>query len=129
MASHSSHSSTDHLKRVQELPCFEAVSRVSDSDIITSSDGVLGAPSLCIGNPITVLVHCEGLVILAVAQVNQLKFTGKDNLTELPLHLLADPTTKVDSQVLHLVPATLDDNPTQVHNWCWSLQMEASCNN
>lgn len=129
MASHSSHSSTDRLKHVQELPCFEAASRVSVSDIITSSDGVLSVPSLCIGNRIVVLVHCEGLVVLAVAQVNWLKFTGKDNLTELPLHLLADPTTKVDSQVLHLIPATLDDNPTQVHNWCWSLQMEASCDN
>jgi hypothetical protein len=128
MASHSSHSSTDCLKRIQELPCFEAASRVN-SDIIMSSDGVLGAPSLRIGHPIAVLVHCEGLVVLAVAQVNRLKFAGKDNLTELPIHLLADPTAKVNSQILRLVPATLDNDPTQVHDRCWSLQMEASCDN
>ncbi|KAH9004151.1 hypothetical protein EDB86DRAFT_3208354 [Lactarius hatsudake] len=129
MANHSSRSSTDRLKRVQQLPCFDSVSRGIDADIITSSDGVLGAPSLRIGNPIAILVRCEGLVVLAVAQVNRLKFAGKDDLNELPIHLLADPTAKVDSQILRLVPATLEDDPTQVHDWCWSLQMEALCDN
>ncbi|KAF8269917.1 hypothetical protein EI94DRAFT_1798606 [Lactarius quietus] len=129
MENYTSRSSTDRLKRVQQLPCFDPVNRVSDTDIITSGDGTLGTPSLCIGNPIAVIVQCEDLVVLAVAQVNRLKFAGKDNLNELPLHLLADPTAKVDSQILRLVPATLDDDPTQVHDWCWSLQMEVSCNN
>lgn len=115
MATHSSRSSMDRLKQVQQLPCFESASRV-DSDIITSSDSILGAPSLRIGNPIAVLVQCENLVVLAVAQVNRLKFTGKDNLTELPIHLLADRTAKVDLQILHLVLATLDDDSTQVHD-------------
>ncbi|KAH9027269.1 hypothetical protein EDB85DRAFT_2074798 [Lactarius pseudohatsudake] len=89
----------------------------------------LGVPSLRIGNPIAVLVQCEGLVVLAVAQVNRLKFAGNDNLTELPIHLLVDPTARVDSQILRLVLATLDDDPTQVHDWCWSLQMEGTCDN
>ncbi|KAH9015472.1 hypothetical protein EDB84DRAFT_1582181, partial [Lactarius hengduanensis] len=129
MANYASRSSTDRLKRVQQVPCFDTVSRVNDADIITSGDGVLGAPSLRIGNPIAVLVQCEGLVVLAVAQVNRLKFAGNDNLNELPIHLLVDPTARVDSQILRLVPATLDDDPTQVHDWCWSLQMEGSCDN
>lgn len=128
MAAHSSWSSTDRLKRVQQLPCFEAASRV-DTDIIMSSNGILGAPFLRIGNPIAVLVQCENLVVLAVAQVNRLKFAGADNLTQLAVHLLADPMAKVDSQILRLVPATLDDDPTQVHDWSWSLQMESSCDN
>ncbi|KAH8992267.1 hypothetical protein EDB86DRAFT_2806286, partial [Lactarius hatsudake] len=84
---------------------------------------------LRISNPIAVLVQCEGLVVLAVAQVNQLKFAGNDNLSELPIHLLVDPTARVDSQILRLVPVTLDDDPTQVHDWCWSLQMEGTCDN
>ncbi|KAH9041867.1 hypothetical protein EDB83DRAFT_2524007 [Lactarius deliciosus] len=111
IANHSSRSSTDRLKRVQQLPCFDAVSRATDADIITSSDGVLGAPSLRIGNPVAVLVR------------------SRDDLDELPIHLLADPTARVDSQILRLVPATLEDDPTQVHDWCWSLQMEALCDN
>ncbi|KAN0138828.1 hypothetical protein V8E53_003216 [Lactarius tabidus] len=117
MATHSSQLSTDHLKQVQQLPCFESVSRV-DLDIITSSNNVLGMPSLHISNPIAVLVQCKNLVVLAVAQINQLKFAGKDNLSELPIHLLADPTAKVDLQILCLVPATLNDDPTQMEALC-----------
>jgi hypothetical protein len=51
------------------------------------------------------------------------------DLDDLPAHLLADPTARVDSQILRLVPATLDDDPMQVHDWCWSLKMEGSCDN
>ncbi|KAH9074231.1 hypothetical protein EDB83DRAFT_2312565 [Lactarius deliciosus] len=128
MAYQASRSSTDRLKRVQQLPCFDAVNRITDADIITTSDSLLGAPSLRIGNPVAVLVRCDALVVLAVAQVNRLKFASRD-LDELPVHLLADPTATVDSQILRLVPATLDDDPTQIHDWCWSLNMEASCDN
>ena len=132
MASQASRSSTDHLKHVQHLPCFDALSTVpSDSDligqVIASSDSDLGAASLRIGNPFAVLVRCKGLLVLAVAQVNHLKFASRDDLNELPLHLLVDPTARVDSQILHLHLATLEDDPTQVHDWCWTLQMEASC--
>ena len=134
MAYQANRSSTDRLKRVQELPCFEALNNASSeldaiAQVITSGESDLGTPSLRIGNPFAVLVRCEGLIVLAVAQVNRLKFASRDDLNELPLHLLADPTAKVDSQILRLLPATLDDDPTQVHDWCWSLQMEALCDN
>ena len=96
------------------------MSRVSNADIITSSDGILGAPSLHVGNPIAIIVQCKGLVVLAVAQVNCLKFANKDNLDELPVHLLADPTARVDSQILRLVPVTLNVKiPSMVGpTWC-----------
>ena len=136
MAYQATRSSTDRLKRVQQLPCFDMLNLApssSDSDpiaqVITSSESDLGAPCLRIGNPFAVLVRCEGLIVLAVAQVNRLKFAARDDLNELPVHLLVDPTARVDSQILRLLPATLDDDPTQVHDWCWSLQMEASCDN
>ena len=129
MANYSNHSSTDHLKCVQQLPCFNSVGRVTNPGIITSSNGDLGTPSLRISDPIAILVRCEALVVLAVTQVNQIKHAGRDNLTELAIHLLADPTVWVNSQILHIVPATLANDPTQVHDWCWSLQMEALCNN
>ena len=49
-------SSTDRLKHVQQIACFNAVpSSGLDSDIILS-DSALGAPCLCIGNPIAILV-------------------------------------------------------------------------
>ena len=127
MAYHANRSSTDRLKRVQQLPCFET-ERITDSDIITHSDSPLGAPSLHIGNPVALLVRCNGLVVLAIAQVNRLRMASRD-VNNLAVHLLVDPTARVDAQILRIVPATLDDDPTQVHDWCWSLSMEASCDN
>lgn len=130
MVYHASRSSTDCLKRVQQLPCFDAVDRITDSDtnIITSNDSPLGTPSLRVGNLVALLVRCNGLIVLAVAQVNQLQFASRD-LDDLPTHLLANPTARIDAQILCLIPATLDDDPTQVHDWTWSLNMEALCDN
>ncbi|KAH8992884.1 hypothetical protein EDB86DRAFT_2806045, partial [Lactarius hatsudake] len=48
---------------------------------------------------------------------------------ELAVHLLTDPTAKVDCQLLRLVPVTVKDDPTRVHDWGWSMQMEANCEN
>ena len=53
----------------------------------------------------------------------------KPDPDELAVHLLADPTAKVDCQLLRLVPASVEDDPTQVHDWCWSMCMEAMCKN
>ena len=128
MADHASQSSTDRLKRVQQVPCFEVGNRMADSDFITTSDSPLGSPSLCIGNPVALLVRCEGMMVLAIAQVNWIRFVLRD-LDNLPAHLLADPTARIDTQILCLIPATLDDDPMQVHDWCWSLNMEVSCDN
>ena len=66
---------------------------------------------------------------MAIAQVNRLKFASRENVLELPIHLLADPTAKVDAQIICLRPATLDDDPTQVHDWYWSSEMGSSCDN
>ena len=128
MADHASRSSTDRLKCVQQLPCFNIANRMAETDIITTGDSPLGTPSLCVGSPVALLVRCEGLMVLAITQVNQIQFASRD-LDGLPAHILANPTARIDSQILCLIPATLDDDPTQVHDWCWSLNMEVSCNN
>jgi hypothetical protein len=127
MAFRASRSSTDRLKRVQQLPCFDAVSSVTDTSPIAASSSLLGVPSLRIGNPIAILVKCEEMIVMAIAQVNRLKFASRDNHLELPIHLLTDPTAKVDAQILCIRQATLEDDPTQVHDWCWSSRMGSSC--
>ena len=125
-----SHASTDRLKRVQHIPCFNPIiSPELDSSTIISDDDPLGTPSLRIGNPIATLVQCEGHIFLVVAQVNQLRFASKNDVHEIAIHLLADDTAKVDFQILRLIPATADDDLELVHDWCWSLQMEGICEN
>jgi hypothetical protein len=99
-----------------------------DSDII-SHDSSFGAPCLRIGNPIVTLVRCEGRIFLAIAQINRLHFASNSNLNQIQLHHLADSTSKVDYQILRLLPATIEDNRSQEYDWCWSLQMETTVTN
>jgi hypothetical protein len=81
--------STDRLKHVQHIPCFNpGISPELKSSTIISSNDPLGTPCLHIGNPIATLV-CEGHVFLAVAQVNQLQFASKNDLHKIAVHLLA----------------------------------------
>lgn len=123
--------SRNWLKHVQHIPCFNppftGISpKLKSSTIISSdSDGPLGMLCLCIGNPIATLVQCEGNIFLAVAQ----GFASKNDLHRIAIHLLADDTAKVDFQILHLILATVEDDSEQVHDWCWSLQMEPLCKN
>jgi hypothetical protein len=67
------------------------------------------------------------MIVMAIAQVNRLKFASRDTLLELPNHLLTDPTAKVDAQILCLRQATIEDDPTQAHDWSWSSRMGSSC--
>jgi hypothetical protein len=123
-----SRSSTDRLKRVQEVPCYNAIPSDTSSSIV-SYDSQLGTPSLRIGNPIATLVKCEEKIFLAISQINRLHFASQNNLQEIAIHLLADSTTKVDFQILQLTPATIEDDPQGKHDWCWSLHMGVQCEN
>ena len=127
MVYQASRSSTDRLKWVQQLPCFDAINSVLDASPVTD-DSFLGSPALRIGNPIAILVRCEDLIVMAVAQVNRIKFASRDNILELPIHLLTDPTAKIDAQILCLRRATIEDDPTEAHDWCWSSRMGSLCN-
>ncbi|KAG6849113.1 hypothetical protein H0H93_011212 [Arthromyces matolae] len=91
--------STDRLKRVQNLPCFNnSVEGGSFPDII-AFDSNLGGPALRIGNPAAVLVCCEEMTFLSIVQINHLQISGED-CGALPLHLLADDTAKTGFQIL-----------------------------
>ena len=131
MAFRSTRSSTDRLRRVQNIPCFGPNASADEPDswsgLTTSCDDITLGPTLRVGNPVALLVRCNALVVLAVAQVNRLRFASYPNLDELAVHLLADPTAKIDCQILRLVPATIEDDPTRRHDWCWSMRMDAVC--
>ena len=122
-------SSTDQLKRVQEIPCFNTIPSSEPNSDIISHDSSLGFPCLRIRNPIVGLVWCEDHIFLAVSQINWLHFASNSDLDHIRLHHLADSASKVDFQILRLVPATTHDDLAQEHDWCWSLQMDAAVTN
>ncbi|KAK6984091.1 hypothetical protein R3P38DRAFT_2663109 [Favolaschia claudopus] len=117
-------SSTDRLKRVAGLPSFNSMSH--SSDII--GDGALGAPSLRIGNPVALVVACDEKLFLAVAQVNNLSLAGSP-VPSIVLDMLVDSSAKVSVQILKLVRATIANDPSQKHDWRWSLKFEGLCSN
>ena len=123
MMHHMNRLSTDQLKQVQELTCFNPLETTSPIDAEQSDS----SPSIHIGNPIAVLVECKKKLYLAVAHINQLHFAGNGDLMALSTHLLGDATAKVSFQILCIVPATIKDDPSKEYDWCWARNMEATC--
>lgn len=96
MKSRLNRASTDRLKRVQEISCF---------------DSPLGGPTLRIGNPVAALVKCDKHIFLAVGQVNQIELGGRKDLLGIRVEILRQTTAKISFQIGRLLPATRDDDP------------------
>lgn len=81
---------TDRLQHIQNIPCFGPTNSVTEptGSVITTCDDIdkLG-PFLHIGDPVTFLIQCDTLLVLAVAQVNQIWFASQADLDELAVHL------------------------------------------
>ena len=90
-------------------------------------DSDLGEPCLRVGNPAAALVRCKEKVFLALMNIIGLRFGGETDLQDLELKYLADKTAKVDFQILRMVPAAQDDDPSDEYDWCWSQAMEVAC--
>ena len=108
-------SSTDCLKRVQEMPCF-APGTQSDGDLI-DYNSALGALRIRIGNPAAIVLRCEDIVCLAVVQVTRLQYGSNNHLQSLGVPLLVDPSTRISCQILRLLPATVVDDPSAKYDW------------
>jgi hypothetical protein len=118
-------SSTDRLKRVAGMSSFNNPTMESS---ILGSGSVLGTPSIRIGNPVALTVSCDDQLFLAVAQVNNLTLTST-SVQLISLQDLRDSSAKVSIQILRLLPATKEDDPSERNDWCWSLKFEAICTN
>ncbi|KAJ7501337.1 hypothetical protein B0H11DRAFT_1713639 [Mycena galericulata] len=121
MQGRSARLSTDRTRRVAGITAFN---NSSPTDLITFGSP-LGTPSLRLGNPIATLVECEDRLFLAVAQVNNIIF-GSRETESIPLALLPDGGTKVSYQILRLIRSTIDDDPSTVHDWRWSLSFDSA---
>ncbi|KAJ7921862.1 hypothetical protein B0H13DRAFT_1604180, partial [Mycena leptocephala] len=112
--------STDRTKRVASIPCHQS------SGIRESEPQILGGP--CLRIDICTLVRCDEQLFLAIGAVNGLSL-GSETLDEMSLDLLADSEAKVSSQIMCLVRSTVEDDPSQRHDWCWSRKMDRTYEN
>jgi hypothetical protein len=113
--------STDRTKRVASIPCCQ------NSGIYDDEPAILGQPCLRIDNPICTLVRCEEQLFLAIGAINNLSF-GSEQVQEISLDLLADRDAKVGFEIMTLVRTTVDIDPTEKHDWCWSQAMDRAFN-
>ncbi|KDR76610.1 hypothetical protein GALMADRAFT_139524 [Galerina marginata CBS 339.88] len=120
--------STDRLRRVEEVPCFNSSGDESFSENLIVSSSEFGLPCIRVGHPAAALVRCEEKIFLAIVNIIALRLADIDK-PELELRYLGDKTAKVDVQVLRLIPTTEDIDPTGEHDWCWLQQMEMVCKN
>ncbi|KAJ7793612.1 hypothetical protein B0H14DRAFT_2268922, partial [Mycena olivaceomarginata] len=63
----------------------------------------------------------------AIGAINNLSF-GSEQVQEISLDLLADRDAKVGFEIMSLVRTTVDIDPTEKHDWCWSQAMDRAFN-
>jgi len=63
--------STDHLRRVQDIPRFESSKKIEEMTSISD-----GSDVLIVSDPIATLLHCEKKFWLCIGEVNALRIDG-----------------------------------------------------
>ncbi len=106
-------SSTDRLKRVQEVGRYSTVTDKSNTAYQSPrEDGEV----LLITDPIATLVHSENQFWFCIGEVNGLKVDGRA-VGFVSLDMLSEGTVVVSYQILGLRPATSNDDPALKHDW------------
>ncbi|KAG6905140.1 hypothetical protein DXG01_004635 [Tephrocybe rancida] len=118
-------SSTDRLKRVQEIERYSQKPTLDDSDQHGSS--LFGASCLMNHDPIGTLVVSEGRIWLCVGEINNILHDSQ-SVDSISLEILAEGTVTVSFQVLGLRPAKSDDDSTLQYDWrSYTLSEEKTC--
>lgn len=111
-------SSTDRLKRVREESRYET----RDSFVV---DNVSEAAVLRVTEPIVTLLRCDNKLFMCIGEVNTLRWNSK-TVDEIRIDRLMEPLAQVSFQVLSLIPATSDDDPTLKNDWCSAVHLPFS---
>lgn len=104
--------STNHLKRVQELGRFNITTSLGLIDY----ESVFGKPSLMLNEPIAMLVHCEKMLFIGIGEVINIHINS-ETLEQIPLDLLMEDMVSMTFQLMELVPASEDDDPSMKNDW------------
>jgi hypothetical protein len=99
-------SSTDRLKRVQEVSRYNPVPEADVLDVDSGS----GRPSLGVSEPIASLLRCEAGLFLCIGLVNRISIDRK-GVEQVDLTHLGEKTVQISFQLLRLFPALRDDDP------------------
>ncbi|KAJ7198077.1 hypothetical protein GGX14DRAFT_374467, partial [Mycena pura] len=103
--------STDRLKRVADVQRYSAKADEPSSTIIESD-----APYLLLSEPIATLVRCQEKLFVCIGEVVDIRLDSK-SVEQLSIGVLQERKVTVHFQILHLIPATTEDDPESKHDW------------
>ncbi len=73
-------------------------------------------PSLMLSEPMATLIYCEKCIFLAIGEIVDIHINS-NSMEELSLDLLMEDTATVTYQVIDLIPATQEDDPSLKNDW------------
>jgi hypothetical protein len=107
--------SADRLKRYQNITRFDSSACPNTPE--SRFDIREGEPILSIGDPVVSLLQCDGVLFLCVAEALDITIDSSP-VSQIPANMLSDIAVLLTYQLVKLVPATTDDDPTNKHDWC-----------
>ncbi|KAK0451744.1 hypothetical protein EV421DRAFT_1060672 [Armillaria borealis] len=112
--------STDRLKRVQNAP-----RHAMNEDTYLTVESKAGEDVLTVDSTVTTLIRCQNHLFLAIAEVLDITYQNQHR-SQIPACVLRDATTIVNYQLLCIIPANGDDDPTSTFDWKWSYRRGSS---
>jgi len=113
--------SRDCLKRYAAIPRYALKHESANTDfVIRDQDHKPESSFIRMDFPVASILKCDGRFFVCIGEVNDLVFDSK-HVPDILLDQLQDSTTYVSFQLLHLIPATEDDDPTCKTDWHWPL--------
>ncbi|KAK0223852.1 hypothetical protein IW262DRAFT_1547431 [Armillaria fumosa] len=112
--------STDRLKRVQNAP-LHGMNR----DTCLTVESEAGEAVFIVDSTITTVIRCQDHLFLDIAEVIDITYQNQ-HCSQIPTSVLRDATTVVNYQLLCIIPANADDDPTSTFDWKWSYRRGSS---
>lgn len=107
-------SSADCLHQVQQQTHF-----ITSQPDTTLQDSYSDNPDniLFVNNPVASLLSCENNLFLAIGEILALHM-GSKSVDHIPLDVILKDTTRITYQVYNLIGTSLDDDNSQLNDWC-----------
>lgn len=109
--------STDRLKRVANIERYAKPTVAHDG--VLDHDPMSGENQVQVDSPIATLVQCDGRVFLCVGEVNDITVDSQ-HTDHVEVDYLTEPTVFVSYQLLDVIQANINDDPSLKHDWRWS---------
>ena len=90
--------------------------------VIDSDDSL---PSVKLNHPIASVLKCESRLFICIGEVNNLTLDSK-HVDQILIDVLLEPLAVVGFQLLYIVPADCDDDPSLQNDWRWSFRRGTS---